>query len=152
MDDISFRIEIPSDEDGFVLFRCPHCGELFKVSVEGVEDDSVLAVHCPACGLTADNFLTEDVVELALAIAKNRAVAAIAKELEKQTKKHKSGFVDFKVNTKGGEEPEIPLSASVEALELATCHDCGRSSKIQPSLSMSIYTCPYCGIGQANER
>lgn len=152
MDDISFRIEIPSDEDGFVLFRCPHCGELFKTSVGDVEDDSVLAVYCPACGLTSDNFLTEDVIELALTMAKNRAMAAMAKDLGKQFKKHKSGFVDFEVSTKDDDEPEIPLNASVEALELVTCHDCGRSSKIQPSLAMSIYTCPYCGIGQANDR
>lgn len=152
MDDISFRIEIPSDEDGFVLFRCPHCGELFKVTAEDVEDDSVLAVHCPACGLMADNFLTADVIELALTMAKNRAISAIAKEFEKQTKRHKNGLIDFKVSTKGSDEPEMPLSASVEALELATCHDCGRDSKIQPSLAMSVYTCPYCGIGQLNDR
>ncbi len=152
MDDISFRIKIPSDEDGFALFRCPHCGELFKVTAEDVEDDSVLAAHCPACGLTADNFLTDDVIELALTMAKNRTVSAIAKELEKQAKQHKSGFINFEVNTKGGDEPEMPLSASVEALELVTCHDCVRGSKIQPSLAMSMYTCPYCGIGQINDR
>lgn len=28
---INFGISIPTDSEGFVLFKCPLCGELFKL-------------------------------------------------------------------------------------------------------------------------
>lgn len=152
MEDIGFQLTIPSDEDGHVLLRCSRCGELFKVSVEEMEDDSVLDTYCPACGMTADNFLTEDVVRLALATATNRAASAVAKELDRQLSGVGGGLVSISVDMETDKEPEIPLKASIEALELVHCPDCGRASKIQPALAMSMSVCPYCGIGQFNER
>lgn len=48
-----------------------------------------MEVCCPACGIASDNYLTEDVIDLAMVIAKNKASEAIHKEmkkLERQTK------------------------------------------------------------------
>lgn len=152
MGDLGFRITIPSDEDGYILLRCPHCGELFKVSTEEAEDDSVLNTYCPACGLMADSFLTDGVIALALAMAKNRAISAIAKELEKQLKGLGGSLIKFDVKVQDDPEPELPLAASIEALEVGRCRDCGSSFKVKQALSMSTFTCPYCGIGQFNDR
>lgn len=150
MEDLQLKVTIPSDEDGCVLFCCPHCGELFKVSVESYEDDSVLDIHCPLCGISADNFLTEDAIGLALAKTTN----AFMPELEKLLKKELGGmgndFISFDVKMEHEEEPEIPIRQAVEALQKVSCKDCKRISKVSPALVMSSYTCPYCGIGQFN--
>jgi len=44
----------------------------------------------------------------------------------------------------------IPIRQAIEALQKVTCKDCKRISKVSPALAMSLYTCPYCGIGQFN--
>ncbi|GAA0631149.1 hypothetical protein [Bifidobacterium pullorum] len=75
-DDFSFTIEIPCDEDGFVLMQCPQCGEFFKLRPTDYESDDVLEVSCPACGIASENYLTEDVIELAMVVAKNRVFEA----------------------------------------------------------------------------
>ncbi len=150
MEDFQLKVTIPSDEDGCVLFRCPHCGELFKVSVESCEDDSVLDIHCPLCGVTADNFLTQDVIDLALAKTANVFMPELEKLLKKELGGTGNNLVSFDVKMEHDEEPEIPIHQVIEALQKVTCKDCGRISKVSPALAMSSYTCPYCGIGQFN--
>lgn len=147
-----FEIEIPCDDDGFILLKCPHCGELFKLTAEDIESDETLDIYCPSCGLTADNFLTEDVIRLALAKANNFAMDAITQQLQAFTKKNSGNLIQFKVKANHAKEPEPPIRAAIEALQAATCHDCERRAKISPSLIMSAYICPFCGIGQFNER
>ncbi len=68
---MEFSIEIPSDDDGYVFFLCPKCSEFFKITPDDYYDDEVLEIHCPACGLTSENFLTDDVIELALEKTQN---------------------------------------------------------------------------------
>lgn len=147
-----FEIEIPCDDDGFILLKCPHCSELFKLTAEDIESDETLDIYCPSCGLTADNFLTEDVIRLALAKANNFAMDAITQQLQAFTKKNSGNLIQFKVKAIHAKEPEPPIRAAIGALQAATCHDCERRAKISPSLIMSAYICPFCGIGQFNER
>lgn len=149
---MSFEISIPCDDDGFVLLQCPHCGELFKLTVIDIESDSIFNIYCPSCGLTGDGFFTEDVRELALAKAANQAFDAIAQELQSFSKRSKGSLIQFKVNSSSSREPEVPIQAAIEALQIATCQDCLSQSKISPALIMSAYTCPLCGIGQLNEQ
>lgn len=150
MEDLQLRVTIPADEDGCVLLRCPHCGELFKVTADSCEDDSVLGFRCPLCGLTADNFLTQDVIDLALAKTVNAVMPKLEKQLKRELAKTRNGFVSFDVKMDYDEEPETPIQQTVEALQKVTCKDCRRMSKVSPALAMSSYTCPYCGIGQFN--
>ena len=152
LEDTSLEISIPSDDDGFVLLQCPHCGELFKLTVEDIESDSIFNIHCPSCGLTGDAFFTEDVKDLALAKAANLALDAITQELQSLAKKSKGSLIQFKVKSSCTKEPEQPIRAAIEALQIATCQDCLSQSKISPALIMSAYTCPLCGIGQLNEQ
>lgn len=154
MEDTSFRIEIPCDNNGYVLFQCPQCGELFKVQPLDVENDAVLHIYCPACGLTSDSFLTEDVLELARAKALNWANEQIGKELKSlaRTTNSKNSLVSIKVKTNRHEGDEPALMPAVEALVPSMCEDCGRTAMVSPLLAMSSHTCPFCGIGQFNER
>ena len=152
LEDTSFEISIPCDDDGFVLLQCPHCGELFKLAVEDIESDGIFTIYCPSCGLAGDSFLTDDVIDLALAKSANLAFDAIAQELQSFSKRGKESLIQLKVKSSCTKEPEQPIRAAIEALQIATCQDCLSQSKISPALIMSAYTCPLCGIGQLNEQ
>ena len=152
MEETHFEIRIPCDDDGFILLRCPHCDELFKLTTEDIESDETLDIYCPSCGLCANNFLTQNVIDLALTKTSNYAMDAITQQLQAFAKKNSSGLVRFEVKANREREPEPPIRAAIEALQIVTCHDCGREVKVSPALAMSAYTCPLCGIGQFNGR
>lgn len=93
MADEKFEISIPADNDGYILHQCEHCGEYFKIKVEDCNDDGILRIICPACGLESKNYLTDDVIELALSIAKNYANDIIHdayKTMERKMKRTKN--------------------------------------------------------------
>lgn len=150
--DFSFTIEIPCDDDGFVLLQCPQCGELFKVKPSDYEADDVLEVCCPSCGIVSDGYLTVDIVELAMAIAKNKAFEAIHDEMKRLERKTKGKAVSFHVCKRPKSDYEPGLQASVDALEITMCQHCGRESKVSGLLSMSSYVCPLCGVSNFNDR
>lgn len=152
MEETRFEIRISCDDDGFILLRCPHCGELFKLTAEDIDSDETLDICCPSCGLSDSNFLTQDVIDLALAKTSNYAMDAIAQQLQAFAKRNSGSLIRFEVKANREREPETPIRAAIEALQIATCHDCGREAKVSPALAMSAYTCPLCGIGQFNER
>ncbi len=87
MEEARFGIRMPCDDDDFILLRCPHCGELFKLTAEDIESDETLDIYCPSCGLCANNFLTQNVIDLALAKTSNYAMYAIAQQLQAFAKK-----------------------------------------------------------------
>lgn len=61
-DDLSFTVEIPCDDEGYVLLQCPQCSELFKLKPSDYESDDVAEICCPACGIASDNYITDDVL------------------------------------------------------------------------------------------
>lgn len=141
MEEARFGIRMPCDDDDFILLRCPHCGELFKLTTEDIESDETLDIYCPSCGLCANNFLTQNVIDLALAKTSNYAMYAIAQQLQAFAKKNSNGLVRFEVKANREREPEPPIRAAIEALQISTCHDCGREAKVSPAIAMSAYTC-----------
>lgn len=94
MEETSFEIRIPCDDDGFILLQCPHCGELFKLTAEDIESDETLDIYCPSCGLSDSNFLTQDVIDLALAKTSNYAMDAIAQQFQAFAKKNSAASFD----------------------------------------------------------
>ena len=82
-DEIHMEISIPTDDDGYVLLQCEHCGSYFKATPSDIEDDGVLEIFCPSCGLVSENYATEDVIELALAMAENVAMDMVYDTLKK---------------------------------------------------------------------
>ena len=66
-----FKIPIPSDNEGFIVLKCPICSEKFMIQVQDANDDSLIDVWCPKCGLKSDNYLDDDVNDLAENIIQN---------------------------------------------------------------------------------
>ena len=51
MDNMEITIDIPTDDDGYSLLKCPTCGTFFKSIPSDIKDDGVLEIFCPSCGL-----------------------------------------------------------------------------------------------------
>lgn len=89
-DEINMTISIPTDDEGYVLLQCERCGTFFKSTPFDLQDDGVLHIFCPSCGLTSENYITEDVIELAMKMANNVVNDMIYdafKDLERHSKK-----------------------------------------------------------------
>jgi hypothetical protein len=141
-----FTISIPSDDDGYILLQCEHCGEYFKVTANDIRDDRVLNIYCPACGLESDSYITEDVIELAEVMATNYAQDLIYDELKKLEKQTRRSPVQFKIKSKPEYLYENPVRSGIEALQIVSFPCCHRRAKIKPLLKMSGCCCPFCGV------
>lgn len=119
-DEIHMEISIPTDDDGYVLLQCEHCGSYFKATPSDIEDDGVLEIFCPSCGLVSENYATEDVIELALAMAENVAMDMVYDTLKKMERQFRNSPISFKMNKRPKYEAENPIRSGIEALEIAT--------------------------------
>lgn len=145
-DDFSLTISIPTDDDGYILLQCPNCGTYFKATPSDIQDDGVLEVFCPSCGLAGENYITEDVLELAITMAKNKAMEMIHSEFKKMEREFRKGPVTFKAGRPPKREHENPIHSGIEAMEIASFPCCKRSAKIKPMLKMTGCYCPFCGV------
>ena len=117
-DDIHMTISIPTDDEGYVLLKCEHCGTFFKGTPSDVQDDGVLRIFCPSCGLVSDSYITDDVLELAMNMTKNimnDMIHDMFKDLERHSKK---SALKFKAGRRPPHESEDPIRSGIEALEL----------------------------------
>ena len=145
-DEIHMEISIPTDDDGYVLLQCEHCGSYFKATPSDIEDDGVLEIFCPSCGLVSENYATEDVIELALAMAENVAMDMVYDTLKKMERQFRNSPISFKMNKRPKHEAENPIRSGIEALEIATFPCCKRTAKVKPLLKMTGCYCPFCGV------
>ena len=144
--EFDLTISIPSDEEGYVLLQCPNCGTYFKLTPADIKDDGVLEVFCPSCGLISENYITEDVNELAVAMVKNKAMEIIHKEFKRIEHKFSNGAVVFKAGMRPKQEYESPINSGIEALEETYFPCCKRYAKIKPLLKTTGCYCPFCGL------
>lgn len=140
------KVEIPADNEGYALLQCSLCGDYFKITPHDYEDDGILELCCPNCGLISDGYFTEDVVELAMAIANNYAMDMIYQEMKKWERKFKGGLVTFKAGKKPKEKYESTIRATIEALTVHKYQCCDRSIKIKPLLKIAGSYCPFCRV------
>ena len=145
-DEIRMSISIPTDDDGFVLLQCPQCGTFFKATPADLEDDGVLELFCPCCGLASDRYITDDVLELVLTMAKNEIMDMIHDEFKKLERQTKNGIVQFKAGKKPKHEYENPIRSGIEAMEIAHFPCCRRDAKVKPLLKITGCYCPFCGV------
>lgn len=145
-EEVIFQIRIPTDEEGFVLLKCPLCGELFKLKPEDYQNDSIFAVNCPGCGMVSNSYLTDDIVELGITMAENHASDIISNEFKKIERTTKGSMISFKMTQKPREKKERPIMLTIEALEKKMYSCCKMEAKIKPILKMSGSFCPYCGV------
>ena len=144
-DTVTFEIPIPTDNDGYILLQCQHCGEFFKCTPNDLKSDEVLHIFCPSCGLISANYLTEDVRQLATAMATNymqEQTYNAFKEMERHTS---SSMLKIKTGQKPQKEYEPPIHSSINDLQITNFDCCNRSAKINPLLKMSASHCPFCG-------
>jgi hypothetical protein len=73
-----------------------------------------LELFCPACGLAGENFITEDVLELAMAIVQNYATDLIFDEMKKLERKFKKGVVTFKARRSQNTNTKILLGRGLK--------------------------------------
>ncbi|MEZ4358452.1 MAG: TFIIB-type zinc ribbon-containing protein [Eubacteriales bacterium] len=140
------EISIPTDDEGYVLLKCSKCGSYFKITPTDYEDNKLLFIYCPSCGLSSDNYITEDVLELAIAMIKNVEVELIYSEMKKWERQLSNEMVTFKVGRKPSQEPENPIRSSIEALVIKHFRCCNRDAKIKPMLKFTGCYCPFCGV------
>lgn len=140
------EISVPTDTDGYLLLQCPYCGQFFSAPPSDVESDTVLFLHCPACGLSGESFVTEDVMETALAIAKNKMLDSLHAEMVKMERRHNRGAVKFKAGPPPKHVHEEPIHAWINEMEIVTFPCCHLTGKIRPLLKMTGCYCIYCGV------
>lgn len=143
---IHMEISIPTDDDGYVLLRCPNCGTFFKATPSDINNDSILELFCPSCGLAGNNCITEEVLELARTMVQNKAMKILHDEFKKTENQFKDGHIKFKAGNRPKYEPENPIRPSIEALQIVTFPCCKRTAKVKPILKMTGCYCPFCGV------
>ena len=144
---ICINISIPTDDEGYILLKCEHCGTCFKATPSDIEDVGVLHLFCPSCGLISDNYLSEDVIELAMRKMTNTVNNIIYdnfKELERCN--NRNSIIKFKSGNRPKFETEEPIRSGIEALEIVSFPCCKRTAKIKTLLKMTGAYCPFCGV------
>ena len=71
------------------FLQCEQCGTYFKATPSDLEDDGVLHIFCPSCGLISENYVTEDVLELAMKMVTNAVNDMIYNEFKKMERHSK---------------------------------------------------------------
>lgn len=144
MNDFSISISIPADDEGFVLLRCSRCGEYFKLPSDDIQGEELLDIYCPQCGLISEDYITDDVIELAQAKAINQLLDGFYNETKKLERKTRNSVVKIKAN-KPEREEEIPIRSTIDSMEIVDFGCCERQAKIRHLLDYCGCYCPYCG-------
>lgn len=146
MSDIITSITIPTDDDGYVLMQCPKCREYFKLTISDIEAEDLFEVCCPYCGLTSENYFTEDVRELAFTKVENYAMDKIYEEMRKTARNLNGKIFSFTVGSKPKAKPETPIGIGIDTLVIQTYNCCNKSAKITPSSKITGSYCPFCKV------
>lgn len=148
MSDFTFEISIPCDDEGFLTLSCPACSEQFKLLADDYDNDNVIDIFCPYCGLSnsTSDFLTEDVIEAATREAENHAMKMIDKSLGKMVKDlNKSGFIEAKI--KGDFKESAPKDLLEENnMKIIKFECCAKEIKITDNMPNSLFYCCFCGV------
>lgn len=134
----NIAISVPTDDYGYILLQCSYCGNFFKSTPDDIEDNRVLKLYCPSCGLNSDDYITEDVFELAAAMANNKVVDMVYNEFKKMERQFKGGPVIFKAGKRQKYESENPICSGIEALETTTFPCCS------PTIISEDINAPIC--------
>ena len=144
--DIKFEMSVPADEEGYVLLKCPSCGEKFMLTVEDIEDEATIDIWCPNCGLTHENYLDDDIYELAERIVENQVaemLTDLSKSLEKSFRNSKN--IKFKHGKEIKKEAELPIGRKTGDYEEKRYLCCGKTARISSIKKLEGSYCPFCG-------
>lgn len=145
---MEFNISKQSDNDGYSSFQCSLCQEEFKLDSGEVQEDDVIELFCPKCGIpqSLSDYYSEDIIEEAMVIAQNemnRQLNDMFKGFERKTRSNKN----FKFKA-GKPLPTKPIKELYEKDDMGT-YDlscCNKKAKLQIITISSKPFCPYCGV------
>ncbi|MEC1759901.1 hypothetical protein [Schinkia azotoformans] len=137
-----------SDIDGFSSFKCSLCGEEFKLKTNEVQEDDVIELFCPSCGIPSpiSSYYTDDILEHAQTLAMNEAMNMLNdlfKGFEKTARKNKH------ITFKRGKPLPINQPRSLfenddlEQIEFLCCNKKAKLSLLSKTIKPF---CPYCGV------
>ena len=146
MDEVSFNVNIPLDEDGFIEMECDYCKNRFMLHKNTYEDDNNLNFFCPICGLpnSINSFFCPEVIER----FQQEAISYMQNELQRQLGGsikaiNRSGFA--KITMKHSDIGDKQLYAPINQYEIEHKFCCGIDVKIH-NIDKQIGTyCPICG-------
>ncbi|PFE70769.1 hypothetical protein CN316_11375 [Bacillus cereus] len=143
---MDFKINIPTDCQGFYSLSCPYCHENFKVQAGDIDSEEVLELYCPICGLTADNskFTPPEVLEHAMTIAMNYAQNEIFNVFKGSSKNLKGSGIHMSINKPKEEVPSLLVED--ENLEQVELNCCNKIIKLNVAQIATIVYCPFCGV------
>lgn len=148
MGDVNFKISIPSDDEGYISFECPFCGDRFKLQIDEFRDMDKTNLFCPICGLTntINNFYSKDVIEKAMEVAEKYAVDLINKMLKDIERSSRgNSFIKIKANEIKTERSKI-LYENIDELIIEETRCCNKHLKIKALDKFIGAYCPYCGV------
>ena len=145
----SFIVTKPSDINGFSSFKCSLCREEFKLSTYEVQEDDVLELFCPSCGIPSNisSYYTDDIKEHAAALVEmeiKKLLNDTFKGLEKSARSNK--HVKFKAGKPLVAKQPKPLyeTDDLDEIEFLCCSKKARVTTLAKA-GVSPY-CPYCGV------
>lgn len=147
MDNTSIEVELPSDDEGYVSFQCPACGDRFKLAAAEVNERDPDELYCPLCGLVAEagDFHDPEVIALAMEHAQN-VIAALLNNWTRGMERSFAGAqsVNF---TRGTDLPleEVRSLRETPDLLIAEFGCCRSTAKLAASSALSLAYCPFCG-------
>jgi uncharacterized Zn-finger protein len=143
---VDFKINIPTDSEGFYSLQCPHCKERFKASAGDIQAEDILELFCPSCGLIggSSDFIPSEVIEHAKTLALNYMQQEIFKSFKKTSWKVKDSGLTIDVKRPREEQPELLKEA--EDLELIELLCCDKTIKVNIDQKVSNVYCPFCGV------
>ena len=128
------EINIPEDEDNFIVQKCPSCGEKFMTGTKEFKSKEQLDIWCPGCGLIHSNYLTDEYKE----VIQNNIDNYLHDIISKHFKKVNSINCKKKTSLK-------KLEIEYNNFELKVCQYCNKAAKIDPILKFTGGYCPFCG-------
>lgn len=144
MSEMSFKINMECDSDGYVTFECPFCGSTFGLRADEVktEDGIVDELFCPYCGLTKDSnaFWTKEVLQQDMVEQLNKLFGDMARDTNRQHGIVKMSYTPLKKvgisELRNNDGAEVPFE----------CECCNRHVKVLYDAGESMIYCPYCGV------
>lgn len=147
MDEIIKKtISIPSDENGYLVLKCPSCGEKFGLLVEDIGDTSTLRIWCPGCGLVHDSYLDDDVSELIKTMAYNLVADLLNdfnNDLEKMSRNN--SMIRFKADKPIKKKAELAIGRKTGDYEEVFFICCSKKAMLRSLRKFQGGYCPFCG-------
>lgn len=147
MNNVTFELSIPLDEDGFLEMECDYCKNRFMLTKETFESDDNLDFFCPICGLPnkINTFYCTEVIEKAQQVATNCVLDEMYRQCSKSFQKINKNSI-LKIDMKRPKHiHEIELykpTYEYTKINLSCCNVTIKATMLDEAIG--VY-CPICG-------